>query len=320
MKEINISEIKGFRVGHAQNEQGGTGCTAIICEKGAFAGVDVRGGGPATRETDLLKSENMIQQIHAVMLSGGSAYGLDACSGAMQYLEEKGVGFDVGVGVVPIVCGASLFDLVVGDSKCRPDKAMGYEACVNSEKGDDRQGNVGAGTGASVGKYLGPARMMKGGLGIYAVEVGEVQCAAVVAVNALGDIYDSETGKKLAGLLTEDGAAFESTEKTVFDEISKPKNVFSGNTTIGCILTNAKLTKPQLNKMASICHDGYARAIRPVHTSADGDTIFVMSTGEAEVSPDGISALATYVMEKAIKNAIINARSAYGLKAACDFE
>lgn len=319
MKEISISEIKGFRVGNAQDEKGGTGCTAVICEKGAYAGVDVRGGGPATRETDLLKSENMIQQIYAVVLSGGSAYGLDACSGAMQYLEEKGLGFDVGVGIVPIVCGASLFDLAVGDSKCRPDKAMGYEACMNSEENSPLQGNKGAGTGASVGKYLGPERMMKSGLGIYAVQAGEIQCAAVVAVNALGDIFDDETGIKLAGLLSDDGKKFESTEQAVFDEIEKPKNVFSGNTTIGCVLTNAKLTKPQLNKMASICHDGYARAIKPVHTSADGDTIFVMSTCEKEASPDGISELGAYVMAKAIKNAVMNAEPAYGLKAACDF-
>ena len=319
MKEISVKDIKGIRVGHAQNLEGGTGCTAIICEKGAWAGVDVRGGGPATRETDLLKSENLVQQIHCVMLSGGSAYGLDACSGAMQYLEERNCGFDVGVGVVPIVCGASLFDLVVGDPHCRPDKAMGYEACKNSEMDTVAEGNVGAGTGATVGKYLGKERLMKSGLGIYGVQIGDVQCAAVVAVNALGDVMDVETGKRLAGILNEAQTAIESTEEIMYQEISKARNVFSGNTTIGCIITNAKLTKPQANKLASIAHNGYARAIRPVHTSADGDTIFIMATGEVEVSQEALGALATDVMAKAINRGVLKAESAYGIKAAEDF-
>lgn len=180
MKEIGISEIKGIKIGHAQNREGATGCTVIICEKGAWAGVDQRGGAPATRETDLLKPMNKVEQIHALMLSGGSAYGLDACSGAMKYLEEKGIGFDVGVGVVPIVCGASLFDLIVGDPGCRPDMAMGYEACENAGTKEPEEGNWGAGTGATVGKFLGTERMMKSGLGIYALQTGDVQCAAVV--------------------------------------------------------------------------------------------------------------------------------------------
>ncbi|QHI73671.1 P1 family peptidase [Aminipila terrae] len=319
MKEISINQIEGIRVGHAQSLEGGTGCTAIICDKGAWAGVDVRGGGPATRETDLLKSENMVQQIHCVMLSGGSAYGLDACSGAMAYLEKQKIGFDVGVGVVPIVCGASLFDLIVGDSTCRPDKDMGYAACVASERNNPEQGNVGAGTGATVGKYLGINRLMKSGLGIYAVQAGEIQCAAVVAVNALGDILDIDTGERIAGILTEDKASLANTEEIMLSEISAPRNVFNGNTTIGCLITNARLSKPQANKLASICHNGYARAIRPVHTSADGDSIFVMATGEAEVAPDSLGALATHVMAKAINNAVINAKPAYGLKAASDF-
>lgn len=319
MKEISINEIKGIRIGHAQSMEGGTGCTAIICEKGAWAGVDVRGGGPATRETDLLKSENMVQQIHCVMLSGGSSYGLDACSGAMTYLEKKNMGFDVGVGVVPIVCGASLFDLIVGDSKCRPDKDMGYAACIASEQNNPGQGNVGAGTGATVGKFLGIERLMKSGLGIYAVQAGEIQCAAVVAVNALGDVIDIETGKRIAGILSEDNAKIANTEEIMLSEISASRNVFSGNTTIGCIITNARLTKPQANKLASISHNGYARAIRPVHTSADGDSVFVMATGEVDAAPDSLGALATHVMAKAINNAVLNAKPAYGLKAACDF-
>ncbi len=320
MKEINISEIKGIKIGNAQNLEGGTGCTVIICEEGAWAGVDVRGGGPASRETELLKPVNMVEQIHAVMLSGGSAYGLAAGDGAMQYLENKGVGFDVGVAVVPIVCGASLFDLVVGDPKCRPDKAMGYEACVNAEKNQPEEGNAGAGTGASVGKFLGVERMMKGGLGIYAAQIGTVQCAAVVAVNALGDVVDVNTGKILAGILNEDKTELYGTEKVMFEEIDRNRNVFSGNTTIGCIITNAKLSKAQANKLASIAHNGFARAIRPVHTSVDGDTIFVMATGEAEVGQDALGAMATEVMARAINRAVLKAQPAYGLKAAVEIE
>jgi len=319
MKEIKITEIKGIKIGHAQDFTGATGCTAILCEEGAFAGVDVRGGAPASRETELLKSVNMVERIHAVMLSGGSAYGLDACAGAMQFLEEKGVGFDVGVGVVPIVCGASLFDLVVGDAKCRPDKAMGYAACEAAGTAEPEEGNAGAGTGASVGKFFGIDRMMKSGLGIYAAQVGDIKCAAVVAVNALGDVIDPETGEQIAGLLSEDKSGLTSTVSAMYDEIDKNRNVFSGNTTIGCIITNAKLTKPQCNKLASIAHNGFARAIQPVHTSADGDTIFVMATGEAAVAPDGLGALAADVMAKAIVRAAHKAKPAYGLKAAENF-
>lgn len=320
MKEIEISRIEGIRIGHATDEGGGTGCTAILCEKGAFAGVDVRGGGPASRETELLKPVNLVEQIHCVMLSGGSAYGLAAGDGAMAFLEEQGIGFDVGVGVVPIVCGASLFDLVVGDPKARPDKAMGYEACKHAMEGSvPEEGNAGAGTGASVGKYLGVDTMMKSGLGIYCVETGGVKVGAVVAVNALGDITDPETGEVLAGILTSDKSAIGSTFDTMMEELAGGRNVFSGNTTLGCIVTNGKLTKSQANKVASIAHNGFARTIRPVHTSFDGDTIFVMATGEAEVSPDALGALAAEVMAKAVCRAVLAAKPAYGLPAASDF-
>lgn len=318
-KEIKISEIKGVKVGHAQDAAGGTGCTAILCEKGAFAGVDVRGGGPATRETELLKPVNMVQQIHCVMLSGGSAYGLAAGDGAMKYLEEQNAGFDVGVGVVPIVCGASLFDLVVGDPGCRPDREMGYAACAAAGQSEPDEGNVGAGTGASVGKFLGPDRMMKSGLGIYGVQIGDVQCAAVVAVNALGDVLDYDTGEIIAGILSEDKKSLASTKDIMYEEIGKARDVFSGNTTIGCIVTNAKLTKDQANKLSTIAHNGYAKTISPVHTSADGDTIFVMATGEVEVGPDALGALATEVMGRAINRAVRNAVPAYGLPGAGEF-
>lgn len=317
MKEIKVTDIEGIKIGNAQDEGGGTGCTAIICEEGAWAGVDVRGGGPASRETELLKPVNMVQQIHCVMLSGGSAFGLEAGDGAMQFLEEKGIGFDVGIGVVPLVCGASLFDLVVGDPKCRPDKAMGYEACKNAG-GEISGGNRGAGTGASVGKFLGPDRMMKSGLGTYAVEIGDVQCGAVVAVNALGDITDMYSGEKIAGILSPDGTEIMDTCEIMYEEIGKEKNVFTGNTTIGCVITNAKLTKDQANKLASIAHNGYAKTISPVHTSADGDTIFVMATGKVDVNPDSLGALATEVMARAIMDAGRSAEAAYGLKSSRD--
>lgn len=319
MKEIRIDQIDGFKIGSAEDKDGGTGVTVIISEKGAVAGVDVRGGGPATRETDLLRPENMVQEINAVTLSGGSAYGLEAASGVMDFLEERGIGFDVGVGLVPIVCGASLFDLVVGDSKVRPDKAMGTAACENAFAGLFCEGNHGAGTGASVGKYRGPARMMKSGQGASAVEIGELKIGAISAVNALGDIFD-ETGKQIAGILSEDGSCLRSTSEIMKEDLSTQFDIFKGNTTISCILTNGKLTKAQCTKLAAIAHDGYARAIRPVHSTADGDTIFVMATGEVEVNFDALAVLATEQIEKAIVNGVKAAEPAYGLKASRDFK
>lgn len=315
MMEIKISDIDGIKIGNAQNEKGATGCTVILCEEGAVAGVDVRGGAPASRETELLNPVNTVTKVHAITLSGGSAYGLDASSGVMDYLEERGKGFDVKVGVVPIVCGASLFDLVVGDSKTRPDKSMGYEACLNSEKNIVEEGNVGAGTGASVGKFCGIERAMKSGLGVYAVQVGDLKVGAVVAVNALGNVVDIDTNKNLAGLLNVEGTKIISTEEEMVSRYEESsKNIFSGNTTIGCVITNANLTKSQMNKIASISHNGYAKAISPVHTSVDGDTIFAISTGEVRVMEDAVGVLAVKVMGKAINRAVLNAKSAYGLK------
>lgn len=318
MKEIEINEIEGFRIGNAQDKEGGTGCTAILCDEGAVAGVDVRGGGPATRETDLLDPSKLVDKVHAVVLSGGSAYGLDAATGVMKYLEEYDIGFDVGLGKVPIVPAACLFDLVSGDPKCRPDAAMGYTACEASEKNTPEKGNYGAGTGATVGKFLGIERLMKGGLGTYAVQIGELKIGAVVAVNCLGDVYDADTGEQIAGMLNEDKTALANTRDIMWNSIAQPKNVFTGNTTIGCIITNAKLTKPQCSKLASMAHDGYAAAIKPVHTSADGDTIFYLAKGSVEVNPDALGDLGAYVMAKAINEGVKNAETAYGFKAMCD--
>lgn len=236
----------------------------------------------------------------------------------MKYLEEHNIGFDVGIGKVPIVPAACLFDLVSGDPKCRPDASMGHAACEASERNFPEKGNFGAGTGATIGKFLGLDRLMKGGLGTYAVQIGELKIGAVVAVNCLGDVYDVDTGKQMAGILNEDKTALDNTREIMWNSIEKQKNVFEGNTTIGCIITNAKLTKPQCSKLASMAHNGYATAIKPVHTSADGDTIFYLAKGSVEVNADALGDLGAYVMAKAIGEGVKHAKSAYGFKAMCD--
>lgn len=315
MKEIKITDISGIQVGQAENIEAGTGCTVILCKDGVTAGVDVRGGGPATRETDLLHPINMVQKIHAVMLSGGSAYGLDAASGAMQYLEEHDAGFDMQVARVPIVCGASLFDLSVGDAHIRPDKEMGYAACMDAENDSILEGNHGAGTGASVGKLLGFERAMKSGIGTCGIQAGDLQVAAIVAVNACGNVVDYETNEQLAGVYDVDSGTILKAENVLFQQMDALRKLPEGNTTIGCIVTNAKLDKAQCTKIAGIAHNGYARAIHPVHTMSDGDSIFVLSTGEVEVMADAVGMLATEMMAKAIKRAVLHAEGAYGLPA-----
>lgn len=319
MEVRKITDIPGIRVGNAQDLEAGTGCTVIICEQGAVAGVDVRGGSPGTRETDLLRSENQVDKIHGVLLAGGSAFGLDAASGIMEFLEEKGVGFDVGVTKVPIVPGAILFDLVCGDYRVRPDKAMGYQACVAAWDGEFSEGSVGAGTGATVGKFFGVEHAMKGGLGSYCIQTGNLMVGAVVAVNCLGDVIDSDRGVILAGAYKENPFSFMDTEEGMIQYYSKMTNVFSGNTTIGSIITNASLTKTQANKIASMAHNGYARTIRPSHTMFDGDTIFVMSTGEVEADVSVVGLLAAKVMERAVINAVKKADPLFGFKAYRDF-
>lgn len=315
MKEIKITDISGIQVGQAENIEAGTGCTVILCKDGVTAGVDVRGGGPATRETDLLHPINMVQKIHAVMLSGGSAYGLDAASGAMQYLEEHDAGFDMQVARVPIVCGASLFDLSVGDAHIRPDKEMGYAACMDAENDSILEGNHGAGTGASVGKLLGFERAMKSGIGTCGIQAGDLKVAAIVAVNACGNVVDYETNEQLAGVYDANSGTILKAEDVLFQQMDALRKLPEGNTTIGCVVTNAKLDKAQCTKIAGIAHNGYARAIHPVHTMSDGDSIFVLSTGEVEVMADAVGMLATEMMAKAIKRAVLHAEGAYGLPA-----
>ena len=461
--KINVKDIKGFKLGNAENIDKGTGCTVIVCEEGAIGGVDVRGGAPATRETDLLRSENIVEKVNAVVLSGGSAFGLEAASGAIRELAVRDLGFESGFGKVPIVCGASLFDLSVGDSSVFPDINMGIEATKNAYEGKFEHGNRGAGTGASVGKFKGMSRAMKTGLGTFACADEYLEVGAVVAVNAMGDIYNG-AGNIVAGLRTEDGSQIYGSIKSLKsmvhnmqndnadaddsskvsdisyeekarnkDEIAQAiKNAFKNrqtmetviepapevakevhaeaketvvsvednylsedmmvtarfprfteiaeeelqaesepekepeavvetgaededeaqvevqaeaetqievqpepepyveedqddqgyditfNTTIGCLITNAKLTKSQANKLASILHDAYARAIKPVHSTMDGDTVFVLTTATQDVNFDAFAALATDVMQYAIIDAATSAKSAYGLPAACD--
>ena len=320
MNPIDIRSIGNVRIGHAQNEAAGTGCTVILAPEGAVAGVDVRGGAPATRETDLLNPVNMVESIFGVILSGGSAYGLDAAGGVMKFLEEKNIGFNVGVGVVPIVCGASLFDLIAGDAQIRPDSQMGYEACKNAwNQGPLSEGNFGAGTGATVGKIAGPEYMMKSGVGHYAVQLGDLKVGAIVAVNALGDVIDKETGKCLAGVLNKDKNGIDSTSRIVLENYNKGRDVFSGNTTIGCLITNAKLTKAQASKLAAVAQNGYAQVIHPVHTMSDGDSIFALSLGAVLADFLAVGILAQEVIATAINRAVCAAKPAYGLLCADDF-
>lgn len=432
MKIIGISDIEGFRLGNAENKEKGTGCTVIVCEDGAVGGVDVRGGGPATRETDLLRSENTVNAVNAVVLSGGSAFGLEAASGVMRELADRKIGFDVGEGiVVPIVCGASLFDLAVGDHNAFPDVGMGMQAVRNAYvEGGFSRGNHGAGTGATVGKILGHDRAMKTGLGTFACGDGFIEVGAIAAVNAVGDVYNG-AGNIIAGLRSEDGESIYGTIKTLksmvhentvtvdesttfidraevdqaisfsdteadedieasednvisfadledeakaADEVQvyeaedaaetpdveaaaeelaepepesesetdaepdeqqdtaeeeEPKRELTSeemgydiafNTTISCLITNADLTKSQANKLASILHDAYARAIKPVHGTLDGDTVFVLASGKQKVNFDAFAALATDVMQYAIIDGAMSAEGEYGLPAARDMQ
>lgn len=317
-KEISITEIKNIHIGHAQDEEHGTGCTVIVCDKKAPCGVDVRGGGPASRETELLNPLMSNDGVNAVLLSGGSAYGLDAAGGVMKYLEEKGQGVKVGKEVVPIVVGSCIFDLGCGDGKVRPDAEMGYAACVDSEKDVERNGNVGAGTGATVGKIHGDGYSMKSGLGCYCLQVGGLQVGAVVVVNAIGDVFEMDSQKQLAGLLNSKRDGMLSSEEEAV-KLLLLASKFSFNTTIGAVVTNANLTKAEMNKVAAMASNGVARTIRPVNTSMDGDSIYALSAGKVKSSPDVVGTLAAHVVGKAINRAVLEAEEKYGHKAAKNF-
>lgn len=313
MNEISINDIEGYRIGQAEDATAGTGVTVVIADEGVSAGIDIRGGGPASREVTLLDPLTHEKKIHAVVLAGGSAFGLDAAGGVMRYLEENGIGYDVGITKVPLVCQSDIFDLTVGDYRRRPDADMAYAACLNSEKKNYMDGNHGAGTGASVGKYLGMSHAMKSGIGSYAVQIGELKIGAVVVVNALGDIYDHKTGNKIAGIHDTDGDM--TSEDLLLANLEPKENKFVENTTIGIIISNASFTKSELCKIAGMTHNGYARSIRPVHTSADGDTIYALANGKVRVDMDAFGELAGNIMSEAITRAVTSSTVAYGLPA-----
>lgn len=306
-----ITDVPGIEVGHAQDDEALTGCTVVLCRAGATAGVDVRGGAPGTRETDLLSPINLVEKVHAVMLAGGSAFGLDAASGVMRYLEENKIGFDVGIARVPIVPAAILFDLGVGRADVRPDAEMGYKACLNATKNDVAQGNVGAGTGACVGNLLGVQQAMKSGVGSASMSLESgIIVGALVAVNPLGDVVDPINGKIIAGLRLENGS-FADTQEIMKKGIGR--SGFENNTVIGVVAVNALLTKADATKVAQMAHDGLARVIRPAHTMWDGDTIFALGTGEKKMDISTIGACAAEVFSQAILRAVKAARSAGGL-------
>ena len=321
MKEIPVTSIENISIGQAENAVAGTGCTVFVSRDGMAAGLDVRGGGPASRESQLLNPLMSAQVLHAVVLAGGSAYGLGAADGVMRCLEERGIGFDVAVTKVPLVAQSDLFDLTVGDGSVRPDAAMGYEAAKRAlEAPNYRDGSFGAGCGATVGKIGGMETCMKTGIGSYAVQLGDLKIGAVVALNALGDVFDWKTGRQVAGLLTEDRTGLRSTTEFMQRSIEVVENRFTGNTTLGIIITNAAFRKPALCKIAGMAHDGYARSIRPVHTSADGDSIYAVSVGDVAADQDLVGTLAADVMSEAILRAVDHAESGYGFPSASELQ
>lgn len=309
----SITDVPGIKVGNAGDREAGTGCTVLLCEEGAVAGVDVRGGAPGTRELSCLNPMNLVEEVHAVYLGGGSAFGLEGASGVMQFLEERGKGLDVGVGVVPIVPGAVLFDLPVGRADIRPDKEMGCRAAGEASDAAVAQGNTGAGTGASVGKPLGLDYMMKGGLGSASFVIGDLIVGALVAVNCFGDVVDPSTGAIIAGTLNREKTGFADAQRVVNEAPGEEEHVFKSNTTIGIIATNAKLTKAQATRVSMTAHDGYARAIRPVHTMYDGDTIFTLGLGDVRVDITNLGSIAAEVMARAILSGVKAAETAYGI-------
>lgn len=317
-KEISLHDIKGIHIGHAQDEAHATGCTVILPEKKAVCGVDVRGGGPASRENQLLNPLMSNDGVNGVLLGGGSAFGLDAAGGVMKYLEEKGRGVKVGAAIVPIVVGSCIFDLACVDGSVRPDAAMGYAACLDSECNLERCGNVGAGMGATVGKIMGSERAMKSGLGCYAVQMGGLQVGAIVAVNAIGDVFEMDSTRQLAGLLNAKKDQMISSEEEMV-RLLHLASKFSFNTTIGAVITNADLDKAAMNKVAAMAANGVARTIRPVNTSMDGDSIYALATGKVKTSADVVGTIAAHVMGKAINRAVLETEEIYGMKSARSF-
>jgi len=326
----SLADIAGLAVGHHTLAARPSGCTVVLCEQGAVCGVDVRGAAPGTRETDLLRPDNLVEQVHAVLLAGGSAFGLDAASGVMRWLDEHGHGFAVGPVDpggpsdrpirVPIVPAAVLFDLWLGDARVRPGADSGYAACAAARRDALAQGNVGAGAGATVGKLFGIERAMKGGIGSASLRVGAVTVAALVAVNAIGDVIDPQTGRPVAGARTADGCGLLDSQAALLRGELPARALAAMATTIGVVATDAALTKAQANKLATMAHDGLARSIRPVHTMTDGDTLFALATGGSGCPGEMtvLGALAAEVTARAVLNAVHAAVAASGLPAARD--
>ena len=348
--KVSLDSFPGIRIGQTENKAGGTGITVLLCEdpEGMRAGLHIGGGGPAARETGILNPVATAQRIHAAVLGGGSAFGLDAAGGVMRYLEKKGFGVEVRDIHVPLVTQVDIFDLPVGDPRVRPDQEMGYAACQMAEagkRGNFRSGNYGAGCGATVGKYAGGDHAMKGGIGSCVLRQGRLMVGAIVAVNAFGDIYNWKTGQKIAGARTDDGRLYGMEDMVSFlrkNEASRiqdaPAAETALNTTIGIVFTNASLSKAELCKMAAMAHDGFARSISPIHTSGDGDSIIALSvtrggshhfevidagcdtesTGEIPAGIDTVGTLAAWAVSEAILDGVQNAETAYGYPAMSD--
>lgn len=331
VENLSISDVPGILVGHAQEEEALTGCTVVLCKNGAVGGIDQRGGAPGTRETDLLHPVHLVHRVHAVLLTGGSAYGLDAAGGVMRYLEEQSIGFSVGPVVVPIVPAAVIFDLGLGKADLRPDAAMGYRACQNATTDPPAQGNAGAGMGATVGKILGMGQAMKSGVGTAGMEIAPgIFIGALVVVNSLGDVVDPDSGRILAGARAPQAVGYIPGSQASFPgTLNLLKNLAQGapmdfssstNTVIGVVATNVHLDKEGANKFAQMAQDGVSRTIRPAHTMMDGDTMFALSTGDAKLDLNVIGAFSAEVIAQAVVNAVRFAAPAGGLPSASEFE
>jgi L-aminopeptidase/D-esterase-like protein len=318
-----ITDVPGIEVGQVQDDDALTGCTIVLCRKGAVAGVDVRGGAPGTRETDLLDPVNLVEKAHAIVLAGGSAFGLDAASGVMRYLDENSIGFETGAGKVPIVPAAILFDLNLGSDDVRPDAEMGYRAASTASSDAPAEGNVGAGTGASVGKIFGLKSAMKAGVGTASMKMGGLVIGAIVAVNAFGDVIDPQNGGIIAGARSTNLGPLKLGQEGYFGDTLEIMKTFIGrtvlgfatkaNTVIGVVATNAKLTQAEATKVAQMAQDGLARTIRPAHTMLDGDTFFALATGEKKTDPSTVGAFAAEVVAQAIVRAVQKAAPVGGL-------
>jgi len=322
-KGIFITNIGGILIGQVSDYEAWTGCTVIICKDGAVGGVDQRGGAPGTRETDLLRPMHLVEKVHAVLLAGGSAFGLDAATGVMRYLEEQKCGVDTGFAKVPIVPTAILYDLGIGSSTSRPDAEMGYQACCNASSDIPQNGNFGAGTGATVGKILGMNQTMKSGIGSAAIEISAgVIVGAIIAVNAFGDVYDPTTNTILAGtrsikkgpIKIGESGYFANTQEVMRSMVGKTVMQIAAkqNTVIGTVVTNADLSKEEVNKVAQMGQDGLARVIRPAHTMLDGDTLFALATGKKKCDVNTVGAFAAEMVAEAILNAVKNAEPVEG--------